>query len=60
MNSMKKFIITQDEKTAEKLKNLGFNLFSKNNNTFIFENVSDKKSSIEDIGKIVFTNRVFL
>lgn len=60
MESDKKFIITQDKETAQRLIDLGFSLFSQNDNTYIFENSSCRKYADCEIGEVVYTNRVFI
>lgn len=60
MESDKKFIVTKSEIVADKLSALGLRLFSKDNDTFIFENAPNKQYSTDVVTDVVFTNRVFL
>lgn len=55
-----KFIIVQDEMTADKLITSGFNLVSNMNGTYTFMNIIPKHFSFEniDIKKLVYTDRL--
>lgn len=55
-----KFLVTQNKDSADKLKDLGYKLFSCNNNTYIFENSPNKHFSKKDVADVLMTNRVFL
>lgn len=54
------FLITKNKDSAEKLKDLGYKLFSYDNNTFVFEDSPNKHFSKEDVPDVLKTNRVFL
>ena len=51
-----KFIVTKDAETASKLEKLGYNLITKQENTWTFLN--DKKLSFSEKEKIVETNNL--
>ena len=53
-----KFIIVQDEETARKLIESGFNLVSNMNGTYTFMNITPQHFSFEniDIKKLAYTN----
>ena len=59
---MKKFIITKDESTANKLLTCGFQLVSNVSGVYTFLNVIPKNFSFSEIekGKCSYTNNLFL
>ena len=54
------FLITKNEESAQKLKDLGYKLFSFNNNTYVFENKPNAHFSKEEVPYVLATNRVCL
>lgn len=58
MSQSKKFIIVQDQNTAEQLIASGFNLVSNINGTYTFMNIMPKHFSFEniDVKKLAYTN----
>lgn len=54
----KKFIIVQDEATAQKLITSGFQIVSKINNTYTFMNQVPQHFSFDevDVSKLAYTN----
>ena len=58
MNMNKKFIIVQDEATANKLVASGFQLVSKVNNTYTFMNQVPQHFNFDEVdkSKLAYTN----
>lgn len=60
MPQSKKFIMTQDKSTCDKLIAGGFSLLSDICGTYVFSNVGNKNFNFEDIDikKLVYTDRL--
>jgi hypothetical protein len=59
MDEKKKFIVVVRDEVAEELIKLGYQLFSKNGNTFFFVNAPNKHSDVK-LHDVVYTDTIFL
>lgn len=53
---MKNFIKTRDKETADKLKNLGYELIEFSNGFYVFLNCSDIKVNFEELNNVTQTD----